>query len=169
MVKLSQNEGVAIGVALVAIFGVLFFGNLIFSYMQGGSKNSPATGEQAASVSASADEKVSGSLQGIMMKDEKTGVGNEVKAGDAISVNYIGKLANGTKFDSSYDRGDPIQFTVGGGNLIEGFDKGVIGMKVGGKRLITIPPELGYGSQAIGGIPANSTLVFEVELMKIGK
>ncbi|MSR78753.1 MAG: FKBP-type peptidyl-prolyl cis-trans isomerase [Candidatus Taylorbacteria bacterium] len=104
-----------------------------------------------------------------MMKDEKTGVGNEVKAGDAISVNYIGKLANGTKFDSSYDRGDPIQFTVGGGNLIEGFDKGVIGMKVGGKRLITIPPELGYGSQAIGGIPANSTLVFEVELMKIGK
>ncbi len=135
MAKLSQNEGVAVGVALIAIFGVLFFGNLIFSYMQ----------------------------------DESVGVGSEVKTGDTISVNYIGKLADGTKFDSSYDRGEPIQFSVGGGNLIEGFDKGVIGMKVGGKRVITIPPELGYGTQAIGGIPANSTLVFEVELMKIVK
>ncbi|MDO8483293.1 MAG: FKBP-type peptidyl-prolyl cis-trans isomerase [bacterium] len=97
------------------------------------------------------------------------GVGDSVKNGDTISVHYLGKLMDGTKFDSSYDRGEPISFTVGSGALIKGFDSGVVGMQVGGKRKLTIPSELAYGAQGSGVIPPNSTIVFEVELVKIGQ
>jgi FKBP-type peptidyl-prolyl cis-trans isomerase len=82
-------------------------------------------------------------------------------------VNYVGTLTNGTKFDSSYDKGQPYTFRIGAGQVIAGWDQGVPGMKVGGKRRLTIPPSLGYGSQANGSIPPNSTLVFEVDLVSI--
>lgn len=97
------------------------------------------------------------------------GSGDRVtKPGDTISVHYVGTLTDGTKFDSSVDRGEPFEFTVGSGQVIRGWDEGLLGMKVGEKRRLTIPSEMGYGSRGAGAlIPPNSTLVFETELMGI--
>lgn len=103
----------------------------------------------------------------LQSKDEKIGTGSAVKSGDTISINYVGTLADGTKFDSSYDRKQPFETQIGVGKVIKGWDEGVVGMKVGGKRKLIIPPSLGYGDQAVGSIPPNSTLVFEVELVEI--
>jgi FKBP-type peptidyl-prolyl cis-trans isomerase len=97
------------------------------------------------------------------------GSGTEATSGKTVEVHYTGWLTNGTKFDSSVDRGRPFSFRLGGGQVIKGWDQGVAGMKVGGKRKLTIPPDLGYGSRGAGGvIPPNATLVFEVELLKVG-
>jgi len=101
--------------------------------------------------------------------DVTVGEGLPVKAGDKIAVHYKGTLLDGTVFDSSYDRGTPFSFTLGAGEVIEGWDKGFDGMKVGGKRKLVIPSVMGYGAQAVGTIPANSTLVFEVELLEVVK
>jgi len=105
--------------------------------------------------------------QGMTIEDIKTGTGVTAESGKMVTVHYVGTLTNGTKFDSSRDRGTPFTFDLGAGQVIEGWDKGVAGMKVGGVRKLTIPPDLGYGNRAIGSIPANSTLVFEVELLKV--
>ena len=104
----------------------------------------------------------------LEIKTTKEGTGErQVKKGDTISVHYTGKLVDGTKFDSSVDRGTPFTFTVGAGQVIQGWEQGFIGAKVGEKRTLTIPAELGYGSRAVGTIPANSTLIFDVELVSI--
>jgi FKBP-type peptidyl-prolyl cis-trans isomerase FkpA len=103
----------------------------------------------------------------LVIEDLVVGTGATAAAGDTVTVHYIGTLTNGTKFDSSYDRGQPYTFQVGAGRVIAGWDQGVPGMKVGGKRRLTIPPSLGYGSQANGPIPANSTLVFDIDLLSI--
>lgn len=105
----------------------------------------------------------------LIKDDTLIGSGQEVKNGDKAVVHYNGTLLNGTKFDSSYDRGAPFQFTLGAGEVIAGWDQGVLGMKVGGKRKLVIPANLGYGPVPMGSIPANSTLVFEVELVDIEK
>lgn len=104
---------------------------------------------------------------GLQSTDEEVGTGAEAVSGKKVSVNYVGTLTNGTKFDSSYDRNQPFSFTLGAGEVIKGWDQGVAGMKVGGKRKLVIPPDLGYGAQAQSSIPANSTLVFEVELLGV--
>lgn len=104
---------------------------------------------------------------GLKIEDLKVGIGAEAKAGNTISVHYTGTLVDGKKFDSSLDRGEPLSFTLGIGQVIKGWDEGVAGMKVGGKRKLTIPPELAYGARAIGSIPPNSTLIFEVELLGV--
>jgi len=109
-------------------------------------------------------------MNGLKIEDLSVGTGPEVKSGDTISINYLGTLLDGKKFDSSYDRGQPFETQIGVGQVIKGWDLGVVGMKVGGKRRLTIPPELGYGSRGAGNvIPPDATLVFEVELMGINK
>lgn len=100
--------------------------------------------------------------------DMKVGTGAEAKTGNTVKVHYTGTLTSGTKFDSSHDRNEPFSFTLGAGGVIKGWDEGVVGMKVGGKRKLTIPPDLGYG--AMGSppvIPANATLLFEIELLEV--
>ncbi|HEY3347222.1 MAG TPA: FKBP-type peptidyl-prolyl cis-trans isomerase [Nitrospirota bacterium] len=105
---------------------------------------------------------------GLGIEDIKVGTGPEAKAGQTVSVHYTGWLTDGKKFDSSKDRNEPFMFHLGGGEVIPGWDQGVVGMKVGGTRKLTIPPALGYGAQGAGGvIPPNATLVFEVELLGV--
>lgn len=99
--------------------------------------------------------------------DIVVGKGEEAFSGSYVTVHYVGKLKNGTKFDSSRDRNRPFEFNLGAGEVVKGWDKGIKGMRVGGKRKLIIPPELGYGSKKVGNIPADSTLIFEVELLKI--
>ena len=106
---------------------------------------------------------------GLKYKDKKVGTGAEAKTGDTVSVHYKGWLDSGTVFDTSKKPGrEPFGFTLGGGQVIQGWDKGVPGMKVGGLRELEIPPSLGYGSQDMGVIPPNSTLHFDVELLNVG-
>lgn len=105
---------------------------------------------------------------GLQYVDLVEGTGKEALAGSKVSVHYTGWLTDGKKFDSSLDRKQPFEFTLGAGNVIKGWDEGVAGMKVGGKRRLTIPPELGYGARGAGGvIPPNATLIFEVELLEV--
>jgi peptidylprolyl isomerase len=109
---------------------------------------------------------------GLKYTDSETGGGAEATAGHKVSVHYTGWLSNngakGKKFDSSVDRGQPFQFTLGAHQVIAGWDEGVAGMKVGGKRTLIIPPELGYGARGAGGaIPPNATLIFDVELLGV--
>jgi FKBP-type peptidyl-prolyl cis-trans isomerase len=103
----------------------------------------------------------------LKIEDVKEGEGDGVQEGDTVSVHYKGTLLDGTVFDSSYERGEPFEFTVGEGSVIQGWEEGLIGMRVGGIRKLTIPPELGYGDREAGDIPANSTLIFEIELLEI--
>ena len=104
----------------------------------------------------------------LIIEELSVGEGVEAVVGKKVSVHYTGWLTDGTKFDSSLERNDPFDFALGRGQVIRGWDEGVAGMKVGGKRKLTIPPEMGYGARGAGGvIPPNATLVFEVELLAV--
>ncbi len=105
----------------------------------------------------------------LHIEDLVVGSGASPQRGQKVIVHYTGWLTNGTKFDSSVDRGEPFEFTIGVGQVIQGWDEGVLSMKIGGKRRLTIPPEMAYGDRDIGDglIPPNSTLVFEVELLNL--
>ena len=118
------------------------------------------------------DAKVVTTASGLKYQDLKVGDGDTAKAGDAVQVHYTGWLTpdgttKGKKFDSSVDRGEPFPFKLGNGDVIKGWDEGVAGMKVGGKRRLIIPSSLGYGDEDHGPIPGKSTLMFDVELLKI--
>jgi FKBP-type peptidyl-prolyl cis-trans isomerase len=120
----------------------------------------------------SAPTKVTGdgtkTADGLQYWDIKVGTGPVAAAGQTVKVHYTGWLTNGKKFDSSVDRGEPFTFNLGGGQVIKGWDEGVAGMKVGGKRQLRIPPQLGYGDRGAGSvIPANATLIFDVELLGV--
>ena len=105
-------------------------------------------------------------MSGLEIEDQIVGDGDEAAAGHTVEVHYTGWLTNGTKFDSSHDRNQTFSFKLGGGQVIAGWDQGVAGMKIGGTRKLTIPPEMGYGERGAGGvIPPNATLVFKVELI----
>jgi FKBP-type peptidyl-prolyl cis-trans isomerase len=120
------------------------------------------TGNESATITPMQEE-----VTELIIEDLVAGTGAEAVAGKKITVNYKGTLTDETQFDSSYDRGQPFSFVLGVGSVIQGWDQGFARMKVGGKRKLTIPPSLGYGAQATGAIPANSVLIFEVELLKV--
>ncbi|WP_438030432.1 FKBP-type peptidyl-prolyl cis-trans isomerase [Sorangium sp. So ce233] len=106
--------------------------------------------------------------EGLGIEDVKEGTGAEAKHGQLVTVHYVGTLTNGSKFDSSRDRNQGFSFKLGAGQVIKGWDQGVAGMKIGGVRKLTIPPELGYGARGFPPvIPPNSTLLFEVELLSV--
>ncbi len=152
MTKLNKKEGIAV-FAGIAVIGYLFFSGPLMQFFS------------SSSTSLTQNEMLN--TNGFTAQDVTVGTGELAQAGDTISAHYVGKLTNGQVFDSSLDRGTPIQFTLGAGQVIRGWDEGIVGMRVGGKRILTISPEFAYGAQAVGAIPANSTLVFEVELVGV--
>lgn len=113
------------------------------------------------------DAKKSQEVTELKVEDIKVGDGVEAKEGKKLTVHYSGTLLDGTEFDSSYERGESFSFNLGQAQVIKGWDQGLVGMRVGGKRKLIIPPQLGYGSRKVGKIPPNSTLVFEVELLSV--
>lgn len=141
------------GVAVAAALAVL----ALFFFM------SPSDMFGDSSLSASP---ASGTAQGLIMQDETVGTGAEAQSGSLVSVHYTGRLQDGTVFDTSMGK-DPITFPLGQNYVIAGWEQGLVGMKVGGKRLLIIPPELGYGAEGKGPIPPNATLIFEVELVSV--
>jgi FKBP-type peptidyl-prolyl cis-trans isomerase len=105
--------------------------------------------------------------QQMKVEDIKLGTGVSAVVGKTVTAHYTGTLTNGSKFDSSKDRGQPFSFRLGAGQVIRGWDEGLVGMREGGVRKLTIPPHMGYGDRAAGRIPPNSTLLFEIELIKV--
>lgn len=108
-----------------------------------------------------------GNVERMVIEDVKVGDGDTVEVGDVVSVHYIGTLQDGTEFDNSKKRGTPFDFKVGGGQVIKGWEEGLVGMRVGGQRILVIPPDMAYGENGIGPIPGNATLVFAIELLEI--
>jgi peptidylprolyl isomerase len=106
-------------------------------------------------------------IQRMVVEDIVVGEGDEVQSGDTVVVHYAGRLQSGEEFDNSQRRGQPFSFTVGAGQVIKGWEEGLIGMKVGGERVLVIPPDKGYGAAGIGPIPPNATLVFSIQLLDI--
>ncbi len=164
---LTKNQWIAVTVALVAI--IIFFGYSyipnIFNQMSNNNTNQVANDQNVAPEAAI--QTITTPTGDMTFQDEVVGTGTEAMAGDSVTVNYTGTFTDGTKFDSSYDHGQPFTFTLGAGQVISGWDIGVAGMKEGGKRKLIVPPALGYGPNNYGPIPGNSTLNFEVELLKV--
>ncbi|MEZ4868807.1 MAG: FKBP-type peptidyl-prolyl cis-trans isomerase [Caldilineaceae bacterium] len=139
---------------------------------QGNTVQSTTAQTSAENTTQNTTQNTEGSIvttaSGLQYQELQAGTGPAPQPGDIVSVHYTGKLTDGTKFDSSLDRGQPFQFPLGAGRVIKGWDEGIALMKKGGKAILTIPPELGYGARGAGGvIPPNATLVFEVELVDI--
>ncbi|MBS1958407.1 MAG: FKBP-type peptidyl-prolyl cis-trans isomerase [Bdellovibrionales bacterium] len=131
-------------------------------------KDEAAKTESTQSTTAeTATSKTTAAAAKVEIQDVEPGKGAEAVNGKSITVHYTGTLKDGTKFDSSVDRNEPFTFTLGAGQVIKGWEQGILGMKVGGKRKLTIPPELAYGNNAVGAIPANSTLIFDVKLIDV--
>ncbi len=152
MKQLKTREWIAVVVS-VGVIGFFFvFGQTVLSFF---TQNNSIRMQDAQNT--------------LGIDDVVIGTGLSAEAGNRVTVHYTGRFADGTVFDSSVTRGEPFQFVLGGGQVIEGWDKGIVGMKVGGKRTLTIPPTMGYGPKDYGPIPGNSTLIFDVELLRVDK
>jgi FKBP-type peptidyl-prolyl cis-trans isomerase len=149
MHKLNKNEWVAV-VAGVGMVGFLLFGGNIMGFYNQGEQNTNVNEEQQ-----------------LIKEDQIQGGGEMAVAGDTVTVHYVGVFPDGKVFDSSLDRNVPITFTLGVGQVIKGWDEGLVGMREGGRRRLVIPPQLGYGESGYATIPPNATLIFDVELIKV--
>jgi FKBP-type peptidyl-prolyl cis-trans isomerase FkpA len=152
--------GIAVVVALVVVALFFVFGNPL------GFMTSDTTQSGDTSGILPGDTQPAASSSGLSVQDTTVGTGAAAQPGDTLTVNYTGKLADGTVFDTSVGK-QPFTFTLGAGQVIPGWDQGLVGMQVGGERTLVIPPALAYGAQAVGPIPANSTLTFDVTLISI--
>ncbi len=155
MSKLNRNQWIAVAIGLGLLVYLLFSGALINLF--------------SAPMDTSTNEDAAPLQTGFESKEVTVGTGEIAEPGDIVSAHYVGTLANGQVFDTSRTRGVPITFTLGMGQVIRGWDEGIQGMREGGKRILTIAPDYAYGAQAVGIIPANSTLTFEVELVTVEK
>jgi len=153
---------VLLNIALIAL--VAFVGYVAYLGFTGTPASLPFAGEAVSMATSTPDME-----NKIQSTDVIVGTGAEAVSGKKVTVNYVGTLMDGKKFDASADHGQPFTFTLGAGQVIKGWDQGVTGMKVGGKRNLVIPPELAYGATGTPGglIPANATLKFEIELLKV--
>jgi FKBP-type peptidyl-prolyl cis-trans isomerase len=153
MKKLTFNEYIGVTLAL-AVVAFLLFGSSFVAFFNG-TPNTPTT------------TAMNDLSTGIQTQDIVVGAGEVAAPGDTLTVNYKGTLTDGKVFDSSYDRNTPFSFVLGQGKVIRGWEEGFKGMRVGGKRRITVAPDYGYGTKDFGPIPANSTLIFDVELLNV--
>jgi FKBP-type peptidyl-prolyl cis-trans isomerase len=175
MRELNTSEWVAVGIAVIAVllFFIFFGGSLFSSNTENESANNKSDilgnsdTNNVEQKSADITAPNGGEDNKLVITDIKVGEGAEARAGLQVRVHYTGKLQDGSVFDTSYDRGEPFVFTLGARQVIEGWEKGIEGMRVGGQRMLIIPPEMAYGDRQIGTIPANSTLFFEVELLGV--
>ncbi|MDO8521839.1 MAG: FKBP-type peptidyl-prolyl cis-trans isomerase [bacterium] len=149
-----DTKKIVVWVIVVAVVGIAAY----YGYSYYSAKSQPATSGTQATATTTPEQ-----VQG---QEVKVGTGDEAKPGMEVTVDYVGKLTDGTVFDSSTGKA-PLVFTLGAQGIIPGFQVGVNGMKVGGERLLAIPPSLGYGAQQVGTIPPNSTLIFDVKLLKV--
>lgn len=155
---------------MLQLLGVMVFGAVLAGCASNSSTPQANIPNPTSPTNALREEPMatnSSEITELIIEDITLGTGAEAVDRAVVQVHYVGTLIDGTKFDSSRDRGEPFEFTLGSGMVIEGWDQGVKGMKVGGVRKLTIPPELAYGSRDLGTIPSNSTLVFEVELLAV--
>ena len=172
----SEVIGVFLSVAVMAlVLGFMRFSNGNFASIASYENQQASVisvdesdpNQQAALADAIVDAAPGANLQSLIIDDVVIGKGESVKAGDVISVHYIGRLQNGQEFDNSYSKGQPFTFKVGAGRVTQGWDDGVLGMQVGGQRILIIPSQLAYGKDGAGPIPGGATLVFAVELLEI--
>lgn len=156
MMNIGKKEVIAVSAGLVVIVYLFFSGPLIQMFnLSDNTSDNP--------------QQVDVPDTGVDVEEVALGSGSVARAGDLITAHYVGYLTNGRVFDSSYDRNAPITFTLGVGQVIKGWDEGLLGMRVGGKRILKIAPDYGYGAQSAGAIPSNSHLIFEVELVNVQK
>ena len=157
------QTGIAVALAVLVV-GVM----LIFPGLSPFNSSSQSAAVSSTLPAMSSDTSVPQDQDGLQVIDETIGSGAAVAAGDTITVNYVGMLSDGTVFDASANHGGPASFAIGIGQVIPGWDQGLIGMKMGGKRKLVIPPQLAYGDQGVSSIiPSNATLTFEIELLKV--
>jgi FKBP-type peptidyl-prolyl cis-trans isomerase len=163
---MSRNFLITLFAAIVVLVG---FAYVIIFMPQNNNDTTNSTSATLGAETSQQSEKTTAQpdTKDLKIEDIKVGTGAAVKKGDTVVMEYTGTLTNGTKFDSSYDHGQAFTTQIGTGQVIQGWDEGIPGMKVGGERKLTIPPSMGYGSQSTGSIPANSTLIFNVKLLDI--
>jgi len=159
---------------ITAVVGLVVLAIIVIAVakMQGdgdvrSTNNTDSSTSTSTSTNTNTQQEANTMSEELKVEDEVVGEGEEAVAGKKVTVHYTGTFTNGSKFDSSVDRGTPFSFTLGAGEVIAGWDQGVAGMKVGGKRKLTVPSDLAYGPNDYGSIPGGSTLLFDVELLAV--